>query len=101
MAGVLASGGGGAGGGSSRTIRDKAFNDLKRFNRGEDARQDRAYDFKMALGTQPPDLQKMLELIEEYPEELDLNKVKAVDPTRVERMNLAQRSAKLFQILVL
>ncbi len=78
-AGVQA--GGGLGGGSGKAI------------------VRRSYDLTVAFGTQSPDLQKMLDVIEEHTGELDLNKAKALGPTRADRMNSAQRSAE-FQILV-
>ncbi len=56
-------------------------------------------DFRVALGSPIPDMQKTLDVIEEHPEELDTTKVRAMDPQRAEKMELAQRSAQLYQVL--
>ncbi len=59
-----AQGGGGNGGGGGtggRVIKDKAFSDVRKFDKGENLWEDWAYDFKVALSTQSPEMKKTLE----------------------------------------
>ena len=53
------------------------------------------------MATMSPEMRRTLEVVQDYPQELDLQATIQLDPERAERINLTVRSAELFQILVL
>ena len=91
----------GGGGGNSRVIREKGFNEVAKLARGQDQWEDWSYDFRIAISTMSPEMRRTLDVIQDYPQELDLAGVTTLDVERAERINLPMRSAELFQILVL
>ena len=93
--------GGGVGGGGGGRVMGKAFSDVKKFDKVVEEWDDWAFDFKTAVGMLNPDMRTVLEVIEGYPEDVDTTKTAAFDPARAERMGLRQRSAELYQVLIL
>ncbi len=59
--------------------------------------EDWSYDFKIVLGMQSPEMKNTLEVIDDYPEEMDVRSARGLDTQRADT-NLAQRSAELLQI---
>ncbi len=101
-------GGGGAGHGAGhgghgggRVLKDKGYNEVPTLSRGQDQWEEWSYVFKVATGTMSPEVKKTIEVVETYPEELDLGGVVALDPDRAVKIGLPQRSAELFQVLIL
>ncbi len=94
-------GGGGGGSGQGRVIMDKAFSVARMFDKGDSLWEDWSHDFKAALGIQSPETRNTLEVVEGYPDDLNIKHVKDLDPEKTERTNLGQRAAEIFQILVL
>ena len=105
-ANVPAAGGGGQGGqgghgGNGRVIREKGFAEVAKLTKGQDQWEDWSYDFRIALSTMSPEMRRTLDVIQDYPTELDLQTTIDLDPERAGRINLTMRAAELFQILVL
>ena len=94
-------GGHGGGGGNGRVIREKGFGEVAKLTRGQDQWEDWSYDFRIALSTMTPEMRRTLDVIQDLPQELNLEDTIALDPERAEKINLTLRSAELFQILVL
>jgi hypothetical protein len=101
----VGAGGGGNGGGGGhhggRLLKEKGFSEVGKLNRGQDQWAEWSYDFKIAMATMSPEMRRTLEVIQDYPHELDLKATIELDPDRAERINLTLRVAELFQILVL
>ena len=91
----------GGGGQSGRVLREKGFAEVVKLTKGQDQWEEWSYDFRIAISTMSPEMRRTLEVVQEYPTELDLESTTALDPERADRINLATRSAELFQILVL
>ena len=98
---VGGSSGGGGGGGGCRLLKEKGFSEVPKLARGQDQWTEWSYDFKIAMATMSPEMWRTLDVIQDYPQELDLKATIVLDPKRAERINLTLRSAELFQILVL
>ena len=93
--------GGGGGGQHSRVLREKGFADVSKLSRGQEQWADWSYDFRIAMATMSPEMRRLLEAIQDYPEDMDHEATSRLDPEQAERMNLPLRAAELFQILVL
>ena len=91
----------GVGGGGAGRINAEAFDDVKKLDKGRDEYNDWAYDFKMALAAVSPDMHRTLNVVEALLEEVDTARVRDMDSSRAERIGLIQRSAELFQLLVM
>ena len=94
-------GNGGGGGAGGRVIKDKAFSNVRKFDKGENLWQDWAYDCKVAISTQSPEMKKTLEDVENYQGDVAVGTVISLNPERAEKLNIKQRPADTFQILVL
>ncbi len=103
VAAMHAQGGGGNGGGGGaggRVIKDKVFSNVRKFDQDENLWEDCAYDFKVALSTQSPEMKKTFEDVENYLGNLDAGTVISLNAQRSEKPNIKQRAAEIFQILV-
>ena len=90
----------GGGGSNTRVLREKGFSEVPKLS-GQDQYADWSYDFRIAMATMSPQMRKLLEGIQELPQDMDLESTYAADPAKAEKMNLPLRAAELFQILVL
>ena len=82
-------------------LREKGFAEVAKLTKGQDQWEEWSYDFRVALSTMSPEMRLTLDVFQDYPTELDLAATTALDVERAEKLNLAMRSAELFQILVL
>ncbi len=79
----------------------KALCDVIKLEKGLEDWDKRCFDFKVASGSISPEMRTTSEVIKGLAEEIDMKKVRAMDPARAERIGLPQRSAELYRIMVL
>ncbi len=82
-------------------IRDEASSDCRKFEKGDDAWMGSGLRLQNGPRNEESRNAEDARIIEEFPDELDIKKVRAMDPPMAEKMNLAQGSTELFQVLIL
>ena len=83
-----------------RTISPKSFHRLTKFGKGEDAWKEYSFEFGVILGSESPEMQDTLKVLESYTNEVDTAAVRAMDEARADRMNLEKLTKELYEVLV-
>lgn len=87
--------------GTKRTISPKSFHRLVKFGKGEDAWKEYSFEFGVILGSESPEMQDTLKVLESYGDEVDTAAVRGMDEDRADRMNLEKLSKELYEVLVI
>lgn len=98
----MPSGGRGEGGGGGRkVIHGKTFSRMAKFSKGEENWKDWSFDFGVTLDSASSDMKETLRVIETVQEDMDVEKVTALDTERAANMNLNKLSKELYEVLVM
>jgi hypothetical protein len=103
-ASVPAGGGGGkANGKGMRYIHPKAYSRVAKFCRGEDEWKEFYFDVGVILGTESPEMLKILRAIEARPgtDEFDTKVVRTHDEQKADQMEFERQSQELFEVLAM
>ena len=82
-------------------IHGKTFSRMSKFSKGEENWKDRSFDFGVTLDSACSDMKETLRVIETVQEDMDVEKVTALDTERAANMNLNKLSKELYEVLVM